>query len=37
MPIVGQLDCGQLAFAEGLIYLFFCADCRTGATSYQQT
>ena len=37
MPFVGQLDCGQLDCAEGLIYPFFCEECRTGATSYQQT
>jgi hypothetical protein len=37
MIFIAQVDNGQFRGHEGMYYAFLCGDCRTTATTYQQT
>jgi hypothetical protein len=37
MIFIAQIDQGDFSGHEGVYYAFFCRDCRTTATTYQQT
>ena len=38
MTFLAQLDVGEFDDAgEGMVYAFVCTECRTTATSFQQT
>ena len=38
MMFLAQLDYSDIEqYGEGIIYAFICPDCRTTATSYQQS